>query len=200
MEEKFDHIFTHDADLLKRGPKYVRNVLGTSWLTDEEAKIYPKTKMLSHIASDKKWSRGHNLRHLIGDAIKNRFEVDLWGSAYKRFDSKTVPLKDYCFSITVMNAKHNNYFTETLIDAFRCGTIPIFWGCDNIGEFFNEKGILKFDTGPELFELLNNISEELYNEMLPHAKENFELSKKYVCVDDVIAQNIIDTLGLEGYE
>ena len=36
--------------------------------------------------------------------------------------------------------------------------------------------------------------------MLPYAEENFELAKKYVCVDDVIAQNIIDTLGLEGYE
>ena len=200
VEDKFDYIFTHDSELLKRGPKYVKNVLGTSWLTEEEAKIYPKTKLVSHIASSKKWSRGHNLRHLIGNAIRGKFDVDFWGSAYTPFESKLTPLKEYRFSITVMNAKHDNYFTETLVDTFRCGTIPIFWGCDNIGEFFNEKGILRFNTGPELFKILNNISEELYNEMLPYAEENFELAKKYVCVDDVIAQNIIDTLGLEDYE
>ena len=33
VEDKFDHIFTHDEDLLKRGPKYVKNVLGTSWVS-----------------------------------------------------------------------------------------------------------------------------------------------------------------------
>jgi hypothetical protein len=199
-EDKFDHIFTHDDDLLKRGPKYVKNVLGTSWVDDSEAAICEKSKLVSHIASSNRWSRGHNLRHLIGTAVQGRYEVDLWGSAYKPFDSKTVPLKDYCFGITVMNAKHNNYFTETLIDTFRCGTVPIFWGCENIGEYFNEKGILQFNTGPELFNILDNLSEKQYYDMMPYIKENYEIAKKYVCVDDVIAENIITTLGIEGYE
>jgi len=199
-EDNFDFIFTHDAELLKRGGKYVKNVLGTSWVNESEANIYNKTKMLSHIASNKRWSRGHNLRHLIGKAIMNRYKVDLWGSAYNGFETKLDPLKDYRFSITVMNAKHNNYFTETLVDTFRCGTIPIFWGCDNIGEFFDEEGILGFETGPELFKILDNLSEELYNKMLPHIRNNFEIAKKYVCVDDIIAENIINTLGLKGYE
>jgi hypothetical protein len=199
-EDSFDYIFTHDEDLLKRGPKYIKNVLGTSWLNDSEAAVYDKTKMLSHIASTKCWSRGHSLRHSVGKAIHGRYEVDLWGSAYKPFDSKLEPLKDYRFSITIMNAKHNNYFTETLVDTFRSGTIPIFWGCDNINEFFDERGMLKFETGPELFKILDNLSEELYDEMLPYAKNNFEIAKKYVCVDDIIAGNLIETLGLEGYE
>ena len=99
MEHKFDIILTHDEDLLKRGPKYVKNVLGTSWLNDEEAEISKKNKLLSHIASDKTWSRGHNLRHIVAKAIKGRYEVDFWGSAFKRFDSKAEPLKDYMFSI-----------------------------------------------------------------------------------------------------
>ena len=36
--------------------------------------------------------------------------------------------------------------------------------------------------------------------MMPYIKENYEIAKKYVCVDDVIAENIITTLGIEGYE
>ena len=97
-----------------------------------------------------------------------------------------------------MNAKHANYFTETLVDNFRVGTVPIFWGCDNIGDFFNEKGILKFDTGPELFEILDNLSENLYEDMLPYVQENYEIAKKYVCVDNIIADNLIKHLELEN--
>jgi len=197
LEDKFDIILTHDADLLKREPKYVKNVLGTSWLDDSEAKIYEKTKLASHIVSKNKWSRGHNLRHIIANAIKGKFDIDLWGSAVKPFDLKTAPLKDYMFSVTVMNAKHDHYFTETLVDTFRCGTIPIFWGCENIGEYFNEKGILKFNTGEELFSILNSLSEEKYKSMLEYVHENFELAKKYVCVDDIIADNLIEHLDLK---
>jgi len=199
-EQQFDYIFTHDEDLLAHSPKFVMNVLGTSWVDDEHSKIYEKSKMLSHIASSKNWARGHNLRHVVGQAIKGRYEADFWGSAYKKFDLKTEALADYRYSITIMNAKHKNYFTETLVDTFRCGTVPIFWGCDNIGDFFNTKGMLRFDTGPELFEILDNLSEEQYLEMMPHIKDNYEIAKKYVCVDDIIAENVIKTLGLEGYE
>jgi len=197
VEDKFDYVFTHDEDLLARGPKYVKNVLGTSWVDDSEAGLHKKTKLLSHIASKNAWARGHNLRHVVGKAIKGKYDVDFWGSAYEPFDSKTVPLKDYNFSITIMNAAHSNYFTETLVDTFRLGTIPIFWGCDNIGEFFNEKGILRFNTGPELFEILDKLSVDLYESMYEHVKENYEIAKKYVCVDDIIAENIINSTGLE---
>jgi hypothetical protein len=185
---------------LNLGSKFVLNLLGTSWVDDEHAKIYEKSKMLSHIASVQRRTSGHNLRHIVGEAIRDRYEVDFWGLAYKEFDLKTEALADYRFSITIMNAKHNNYFTETLVDTFRCGTVPIFWGCENIGEFFNEKGILKFNTGPELFEILDNLSEGLYLEMIPYIKENYEIAKKYLCVDDMIAENLIKTLGLKGYE
>ncbi len=196
VEDKFDLILTHDPQLLKRGPKYIENTLGTSWIDDSEAKIYKKTKMLSHIVSKTNWSRGHKLRHSIAKAINGRYDVDMYGSAVKYFESKTEPLKDYMFSITIMNATHDNYFTETLVDTFRCGTIPIFWGCNNINKFFNEKGMLKFRTGPELFNILDNLSEKKYNDMLEYVKENYELAKKYVCVDDIIADNLIKHLDL----
>ena len=197
VEDKFDIILTHDAELLKRGPKYVENVLGTSWLNDSEAKIYKKNKLLSHIVSKTNWARGHKLRHIVAKSIKDRYDVDFYGSAIKFFESKTEPLKDYMFSITIMNAVHDNYFTETLVDTFRCGTIPIFWGCENIGKYFNEKGILRFRTGPELFNILDDLYEKKYNDMLQYAEENYELAKKYVCVDDIIAENLIKHLDLK---
>ena len=190
VEDRFDYIFTHDDILLKRGDKYVKTLVGSTWVNDIDAKIYDKTKLLSHIASDKRWCRGHNLRHLIGQAIEKNFDADFWGSAYRRFETKLDPLKNYCFSITVMNASHKHYFTETLIDTFRCGTVPIFWGCENVGKYFNKKGILQFNTGPQLISILNDLSFEKYMEMMPYIQENFDIAKRFVNVDDGIAENI----------
>ena len=202
-EHKFDYIFTFDKDLLARGDKYIKNLIGTSRVSAEDAGVSEKSKMVSLIASDKTWTRGHRLRHTIAKSLAEKYEIDLWGTGYRPFgkrgtglsaaaikEGKEEPLKDYRFSVTVMNAKHDHYFTETLVDVFRYGTIPIFWGCANIGEYFNENGILRFNTGPELVEILENLTPELYEQKLEFVKENFELSKKYVSMDDTFAVNL----------
>lgn len=190
LEDKFDYIFTHDEDLLKRGDKYIKTMVGSTWISDQDAKVYDKTKLLSHIASNKRWSRGHNLRHLVGQAIQGKFEADFWGSAYKEFENKLDPIKDYCFSITIMNASHKHYFTETLVDTFRCGTVPIFWGCENLSDYFDERGVLRFKTGPELFSILEDLSFEKYKDMLPYIEDNYNTAKQFVNVDNGIAKNI----------
>tara|TARA_R100000664_G_scaffold27197_1_gene37745 strand:+ start:14099 stop:15019 length:921 start_codon:yes stop_codon:yes gene_type:complete len=205
VENKFDYIFTFDEELLKRGDKYVKNLIGTSRVSDQDAGIFEKNKLISLIASDKKWTRGHQLRHKIAEKLSKPFDIDLWGTGYKPFgkkktglsaaairEGKEEPLKDYYFSVTVMNSKANNYFTETLVDVFRYGTIPIFWGCDNIGEFFNEKGILKFNTGPELLQILKNATPELYEQKRQFIEENYELAKKYCSMDDTFARNLMN--------
>ena len=43
-----------------------------------------------------------------------------------------------CFENTVMK----NYATEKLIIAYSSGTIPIYWGCPNIGDYVNMDAIL----------------------------------------------------------
>ena len=205
MEDKFDYIFTFDDQLLKRGPKYIKTTVGTSRVSDKDSGIHKKTKLLSLIASKKDWTRGHKLRHIVAESIKDRYEVDLWGTAYKPFgttglsaaairEGKNEPLKDYLFSITIMNSKQDDYFTETLVDVFRHGTIPIFWGCDNIGEHFDEKGILSFETGAQLISILDSLSLDLYNDRLDAVKNNFEIAKKHVSMDDTFANNLVKVL------
>jgi len=205
MENKFDYIFTFDDQLLKCGPKYIKTTVGTSRVSNEDSGIHEKTKLLSLIASKKDWTRGHKLRHIVAESIKNRYEVDLWGTAYKPFgttglsaaairEGKSEPLKDYLFSVTIMNSKQDNYFTETLVDVFRHATIPIFWGCNNVGEYFDEKGILSFDTGPQLMGILDRLSLGVYNDRLDAVKNNFEIAKKHMSMDDTFASNLIKVL------
>lgn len=89
----------------------------------------------------------------------------------------------------------NNYFTETLVDLFRYGTVPIFWGCDNIGEYFNLDGMLTFNSGPGLFKILDRLSPEEYFKREAAIKENFELAKNYRSMNDTFADSLKKVLN-----
>jgi len=107
---------------------------------------------------------------------------------YERFKDYTEnPLpndsKDNLFSsqfhIAIESTKIKNYFTEKLIDAFITKTVPIYWGCPNIGEFFNEKGIIQADSTQDMIDKINELTPETYESMLPYIEENFEIAKGY---------------------
>lgn len=196
IEHKFDLILTHDPYLLSRGDRYARYIFGQSRVSDQEAKFYDKSKLVSMISSHKTMCEGHILRHDIFRALQGKHAFEMWGSGYNYFDSKLEPLAEYCYSISVMNARRNNWFTETLVDNFRVGTVPIFWGAPNIGEFFNMDGIITFETIEELDYILDNISIEDYLSRAEAIKENFELAKKYVSTDDTVADILINKFNL----
>ena len=185
VEHKFDKIFTHDADLLKRGSKYVRSIVGSIRVPLDDQKVYDKTKNVSIIASHKKETEGHKFRHQIVNACP---ELDAWGSGYKRFESKLDPLKDYMFSVAIMNSRVENYFTEILTDCIACGTVPIFWGTPNIGDFFNIDGIIEFANFDEFSKI--KLSKQLYQDMLPAIRENFAILSEYRSTDDMIGDLI----------
>ncbi len=186
FEHKFDYILTYDEELLKR-PKYLKYIVGQSRVSDHDAKMnHPKNKRVSLIASNKMISYGHRFRHEVTQALAVKHNIDLWGSGYKRFDSKLDPLKDYQYSIAIMNCRTNNFFTEVLLDCFRLGTIPIFWGCPNIGEYFNTDGMILFETIEELDEILTNLDNiPVSREAM---EENFVKCLEYLSTDDYIAR------------
>jgi hypothetical protein len=186
VEDKFDYILTFEESLLNRSSKYIKYIVGQSRVTDDVANIYDKNKHMSLISSGKGISDGHRYRGEVVDKLHSKYLFDLWGHAHKTFEEKTEPLKDYEFSIAITNSRINNYFTEILLDCFRLGTIPIFWGCPNIDEYFNLSGMEIFNTIEELDYVLSNLKP--YKEYLPGAKENFELCKQYIHTDDYIAR------------
>ena len=194
IEDKFDYILTYDAELLKRSPKYIKYIVGQSRVPDDVAKIYPKTKNISMIASNKSISSGHKYRHELINKFHSEYKFDLWGSGYRSFDNKLDPLKDYKYSICVMNSRVDNFFTEVLVDCFRVGTIPIFWGCPNIGEYFDVDGMYIFENDQELKDILDSIIFHPTCVVDPNTiQSNFEKAKEYIHTDDFIA-NILSKL------
>lgn len=93
------------------------------------------------------------------------------------------------FHIAIESTSTINYFTEKLIDALITKTVPIYWGCPNIGEFFDMRGIISINntdvlkegatTAMKIVEVLNTITTETYEQMLPFIEENYDRAKEF---------------------
>lgn len=189
LEDKFDYIFTYYEDLLMRNPnKYKKYVTGSTRIPEQDRKIYEKTKLCSLLTSATTTTPAHLFRHQLAHFVKeNNINIIVLGKYYIPFETKLDAHKDYMFSIVVMNSCENNYFTEYLIDCFMCGTIPVFYGCPNINEYFNMDGILHFTQFEDIIQLLPRLTPELYISKMDAIKDNFERAKKYVSTDDMVA-------------
>jgi hypothetical protein len=150
---------------------------GSCWINKEDRDIHEKNKFLSIIASGKKQTHGHRLRHEI---INNNFiDMDIFGHGYRPIDNKIIAFKDYMFSLIIENDNTDNWFTEKIIDCLITGTIPVYWGCNNISDYFNTKGFIEFKTIDEFKKIIPTLTKETYDKMLPYIKENFNKSLDY---------------------
>jgi len=115
-----------------------------TWVTDTDTACkVKKTKTCSLIASNKQNLEGHRLRHRIANWLKTEMpEVDLLGRAYKPIELKEDGLAAYHYSIIIENNQEREYFTEKLLDCMLCNTMPIYWGCPNIADYFNTEGMI----------------------------------------------------------
>lgn len=183
----FNKILTYDKELLAIGKPFEQFFHGMCWIYPMNQWIYNKTRLISIIASQKTQLEGHQLRHKIIE--KFRPYLDVYGRLYNPIDSKLTALQTYAYSIVIENSKQDNYFTEKLLDCFVTGTVPIYWGCPSIGDFFNTEGMIIIDNLEDLQYQINSLTLDKYNSMLPAIKENFELSKKYLLAEDWIYEN-----------
>lgn len=178
--EKFDIIFTHNQDLIKIDPEKFKWVPAQgTWI--KEPKIYEKTKMISMISSNKNMCQGHRKR--LEWVERFRDQVDFFGRGFStEIDLKEEGLCDYMFSIAIENASYETYFTEKLLDCFATGTIPVYYGSPNIGNYFNKNGII--DLSEEF-----DVSDEIYYSKMDAIKDNLERTKKMEILEDFIWEN-----------
>lgn len=178
--ETFDIIFTHNQDLLKIDSKFKWVPAQGFWI--KEPKIYEKSKMISMIASNKKMCEGHRLRLEWVERLWG--QVDLFGRGFNEIALKEEGLCDYMFSVAIENGQYETYFTEKLLDCFATGTIPVYLGAPDIGEYFNKDGII--DLTDEF-----DVSDEIYYNKMDAIKDNLERAKKMEILEDFIYKNYL---------
>jgi len=204
-KEKFDAIITYDEEILLSCPNAYFLEFGTSWINNFDLSSVKKFQ-ISHLTGFKEITKGHLLRkkvHYKQNKIKNNkdFYISKYGGVENSFENKILdesknPLFESQFHICIENSKQKNFFTEKLIDCLTTKTIPIFWGCDNIGDFFDTRGFFIVNSLEEIIEVCNSINENTYSEKLEFINKNYELSKKYITIIDrleIVINKILDT-------
>ena len=136
-------------------------------------------KILSGIVSSKGGDYGYELRKNFFINFTNLYPnvMDIYGygwknelgssykgelSCYHKNDNKNITKYDglinYKYSICIENCKKKNYFTEKFTDAILCWTIPIYYGCSNMSDFFPKECYYEIDiTNKNCYEEVTNI-------------------------------------------
>jgi hypothetical protein len=189
--DKFDLILTWDKNILLSCPNAKLFPYGTTWIKDFE---FPGQKeyCITTLIGGKTMVSGHYLRHQIPEISKliTSIPVHLYNSINTSFKQlpelrqmvSTSSKNEFFYSqfhIVIENVTSDNWFTEKIVDCFQTKTIPIYIGCENIGDFFDIKGIFHIKSLEEMVEVCNNITPETYQNMLDYVNINYEKSMNY---------------------
>jgi hypothetical protein len=206
VEDLLDFIFTFNKQLIDKNPaKY--KFIPADWCCIEEASHggSKKDSLVSMIYSNK-GGIDRPVRHRVAERFGDK--IDLFGGHKGEVELKSDTLNKYMFSIAIENSIDNFYYTEKIIDCFITKNIPIYRGAKNIGEFFDERGIIQWTDINELNDILDSISPKKYSEMLPYIEKNYYIAKGYINPDDIfyelinkcVNSNNYDTIGDFRYE
>lgn len=174
----FSCIFTWSKDVLDKCPNSILFPFGMSsmWETPNlYNNINPKDKQLKvfFVCGAKNQIEGHKMRHKIYNQ-ENKIKISHEWIFSCPIEEKNKNFNDCMFHVAVENTKQPNLFTEKIIDAFLTKTIPIYRGCSNIKEYFDEKGIIKFDNEEELIEIINSLTESDYWDRQQYIESNYQ--------------------------
>lgn len=198
---RFYKVLTKSAPLLKQISNGIFFYFGSTFLEDESRIDRAKTKMASLIASARRDLEGHKLRHQTVDHIRSKgLDVDIMGRGYKPFDHKEDGLAPYRYSVVIENVREKDYFSEKLVDACLCETVPIYWGIPNIGDYFDARGMIICNSADEIYAALETMSVSDYEARVKWIKKNRQAATPHAHYIERAAQLICDSLNTKQEE
>lgn len=149
--DQFGMIMTSRNDL--KHPVQIRDQYLCPWQVKKtyddlvNQKAFNKTSELSAIISNSTWLEGHKKRFAFTNKLKGHFKDRLdWFCKGENFiEDKWDGLAKYRYSLCIENSSHLHYFTEKLMDSFLAGTLPFYWGCPNIYDYFPSEALIQID-------------------------------------------------------
>jgi hypothetical protein len=197
-KDTFQIILTQNDKVLNNCSNAIYQPFGHTWLKpDQYDKEYKKEFKLAHLQGKLLKTYGHSLRHQV-TFRKNEFKIptkfyETYGDRNNIEDArlgKEFIFSDSQFGVVIENTSSRGYFTEKILDCFLLKTIPFYWGCSNIGDFFDIEGIITFNNIDDLIYISNNLTEEFYESKKEIIKKNWKLALDFVDCE----QNIVNTI------
>jgi len=149
--EFFARVFTHYIP--SNDGKYVSSQPAVPWHVDKtfdeliSAGIPSKSKQLSAIVGESMDLPGHVKRRQFLDRITGHqdLKLDLYGRGINFIEDKWDALAPYRYSLAIENTSCPDYWTEKIADCFLSWTVPIYYGCMNIEDYFPEGSFHRID-------------------------------------------------------
>ena len=184
-------------------PNAVKKIDAGTWITEElytSIDMDAKSYSISAMTGWKSDTVGHRLRHQLyfNQTSLRQFPITFFRSSVHpqlpeitnnpfipsdsgtvtRVDGKIALFNTFQFSIVIENSKENNYFSEKLMDCILTKTIPIYYGCPNISEYFDTTGWILIDDG-DIVKYMQELNDTYYARYASTVKENYERALKF---------------------
>ncbi len=148
-DKSYSRIYTSDSNL--DGDKYILSQPSLPWHVNKDydflinCGIPEKVKDISWITGNIDVSLGHRERLKFINRIQTKLEFDLFGRGFNYIEDKWDGLSGYKYSLAVENFCNDYYWSEKIADCFLAWTMPIYYGCKLINEFFPPEAMISID-------------------------------------------------------
>jgi hypothetical protein len=176
--KKFDLILTRNTEIIQQCKNAKLFPFGSTWVSPKFQKLATNFEV-SFLCGVKNYLPGHNLRQQVFTNLHRVRCNELTLKLNYTIDTKDRSFNTSQYAIIIENSQCENYFTEKLIDCLITKTIPIYWGCPNIGDFFDQRGIIKFTNLEDLINKINILTPEIYDQKLNIIESNYREAFKY---------------------
>lgn len=200
---RYDLILTFNEDVLKQCPNArLFHLYTPTWIDPSDYTTIDTTKKqfkISCYCGFKQMTVGHHFRLLLY-RYQEMFAGDLFvfyrSSAGPQLPvlyrdnpllgqdckAKFVLFETFQFSLVIENCRQKYYFTEKLMDCLITKTIPIYYGCTNIGDYFDTTGWILIDTHSieEVVQKCSTLDEHYYAKYKDTIEENYKRCFQYI--------------------
>lgn len=146
LDIKKNNILTHGALPWHVNKDY-------DFLSELKAESLEKENTIVWITSNQRTSKGHNTRMDFLENIENLPFVKLYGRGIKPIDDKWDVLNKSKYAIAYENFQSDYYWTEKIIDCFLSFTMPLYFGCNTIENFFPKNSFIQIDPNDKHIDL-----------------------------------------------
>lgn len=185
---QFGHILSSQEPGLIRHPNLITRQSGLFWYyggSDQRgthdalssAQPPEKTKAISCVCSTKAMSHTlHSKRFAFVSRLMNHDlpELDVWGYGIRELTNKADAIDPYKYHLAIENHTCDHHWTEKLADAFLGYSLPIYFGCTNLDDYFPPDSYVWIDirnADQALATIRQTLAEDPYEKRLPAIQE-----------------------------
>jgi hypothetical protein len=202
----YGRVYTSDGSLENR--RYVHCHPAIPWHVERDYEFltglapFEKSKKLSWVTGSGNDWKGHRVRMQFLKLIQNHIPFDLFGRGFEPISFKWDGLAPYRYSIAFENFSNEHYWSEKIADCFLTWTMPIYFGCTRITDYFPAESMIQIDPDdPDVVEKIREAIEtdawKRNRDAIAHAREL--VIQKYqlfpLMAREIQAQQIIDGVG-----